>query len=198
MQSNSKIYNLQSFIDLGLKGKNIGILGGSFNPPHIGHLAIAQHAIKIGLDYVVLMITEQNPLKPTYTYSLNDRAKMAVELIRDNERIIVSTLESDIHSPNTYYTLEYLNTHFSDNKFIWIMGVDCLAEFHLWENYDKFKNIVDIVIFNRPGYINLLSDSISAKVLKPRTCEKYESGIIFVEEELSSLSSTEIRKQGYI
>ncbi|MEY3196936.1 MAG: nicotinate (nicotinamide) nucleotide adenylyltransferase, partial [Pseudomonadota bacterium] len=119
-----KIYDLESFAKLSLENKTIGVLGGSFNPPHEGHLLIAKRALEEGLDYVILMIAEQNPLKPQYKNGFNDRTNKTRELSKKEDRIIVSTLESDLKSPNTYYTLEYLAKHFFKNNFTWIMGVD--------------------------------------------------------------------------
>ena len=173
-----------------ISGKKVGLLGGSFNPAHEGHLAIAQKALEMGLDYVIWLVVPQNPLKPPYEMSLEERVKSAEGVCRlalnchpgldpgssvltnnailkelgphfrgddeecrdDNvDRIIISSLEEEIHSANTYDTLTYLTKHFPDTKFVWLMGVDCLDQFHLWENYDKFTNLVDIIIFNRPG-----------------------------------------------
>ena len=194
MQNTSKIYNLQAFAALNLSGKKVGILGGSFNPPHTGHLAICKKVLELGLDYILLLVVPQNPLKPPYELDLQTRAKLAATLAMQTPRIIVSCLEEEIKTTNTYDSLLYLTSHFPKTNFVWIMGVDCLKEFHLWENYDKFSDIVDIMIFNRNGYEALLTNSIAGKVLQAKPCKKYQSGVIFIEEKLSDLSSTEIRK----
>lgn len=182
-----------------ITNKKVGLLGGSFNPAHDGHLAISKKALEMGLDYVIWLIVPQNPLKPPYELSLEERIKIALDIVRhcqdedEDHRIIISSLEDEIHTTNTYDTIRYLTTHFPDTKFVWLMGVDCLDRFHSWENYNKFTDIVDIIIFNRPGYGHLLYDSEAGKLLKPKTCEKYQAGVCFVQEELSNLSSTEIR-----
>ena len=197
MQNTSKIYNLQSFATLLLSskmyGKKVGILGGSFNPPHAGHLAISNKALELGLDYILWLVAPRNPLKPPYESTIEQRLELASQLVSNNPQIMVSSLEEEIKTTNTYDTLIYLTSHFPKADFIWIMGVDCLKEFHLWENYDKFSKIVDIMIFNRKGYEDLLIDSIAGKVLQAKPCKKYESGVIFIGEKLSDLSSTEIR-----
>ena len=193
MQNTSKIYNLQAFATLPLAGKKIGVLGGSFNPPHAGHLAICKKALGLGLDYVLWLVVPQNPLKPPYELPLQKRVELAANLASIEPHIIVSSLEEETKTTNTYDTLRYLTSHFPKTDFVWIMGVDCLKEFHLWENYDKFSGLVDIMIFNRKGYEDLLTNSIAGKVLSAKPCKKYESGIVFVEEKLSDLSSTEIR-----
>ena len=195
MQSTLNTYNLQALTQMQLDGKKIGILGGSFNPPHAGHLTISQKALELGLDYVFWLVVPQNPLKPPYASSLEKRVELASILASKEPRIIISSLESEIKTPNSYDTLKYLTAHFPNTNFVWIMGVDCLKEFHLWENYDKFPELVDIMIFNRKGYEDLLNNSIAGRLLKAKTCKKNESGVIFVEEKLSDLSSTEIRKK---
>jgi len=198
MKDSHKIYNLQEFANLPLIGKKVGILGGSFNPAHAGHLAISKKALELGLDYILWLVVPQNSLKPAYELSLQKRTQLASEVVRGENNIIVSHLEEEIKTTNTYDTLAYLVSYFPNTKFVWIMGVDCLAEFHLWENYDKFQNIVDIMIFNRPGYEALLTNSIAGRSLQAKPCEKYQSGVVFIEEKLSDLSSTAIRKQGKI
>lgn len=195
MQNTIKIYDLQAFASLNLEGKKVGILGGSFNPPHEGHFAISSKALELGLDYVLWLVVPQNPLKPPYELSLEKRVELASILASKEPRIIVSCLEEEIKTTNTYDTLSYLTSHFPKANFIWIMGVDCLKEFHLWENYDKFPELVDIMIFNRAGYEALRTNSIAGKLLQAKTCKKYQSGVMFIEEKLSNLSSTDIRKK---
>lgn len=186
-----------SILDLDfLRGSKVGLLGGSFNPPHAGHLAISKKALEMGLDYVIWLVVPQNPLKPPYELNLETRTNLALELTQKEEKIIISNIEAEIKTTNTYDTLLFLTSHLKSTRFIWIMGVDCLENFHLWENYDKYRNIVDVIIFNRPGYETLLSTSTSGKILKPKTCKKYETGVIFIQETISNLSSTELRKQG--
>lgn len=194
-QNTPKIYSLQEFADLNLIGKKVGILGGSFNPPHNGHFALCKKALELGLDYILLLVVPQNNLKPSYELNLQTRTELAANLVSSETRILASHLEDEIYSNNTYDTLLYLTSHFNKTRFVWIMGVDCLESFHLWENWDKFREKVDIMIFNRKGYEHLLTKSVAGDILKPKTCKKYETGVTFIEEKLSDLSSTEIRKQ---
>lgn len=189
MQFSQNFHNLQSLSKLDLSHKKIGILGGSFNPPHKGHLAISQKALEMGLDYVLCLIVPQNNLKPKYELSLDKRINLCCELTKDAPRILISSLELDIGSSNSFSTLKYLTENFPNTKFIWLMGVDCLKEFHLWENYDRLPELVDMIIFNRESYTDLLENSIAGKMLK----EKYGNKLVFVPEILSGLSSTEIR-----
>jgi nicotinate-nucleotide adenylyltransferase len=189
MQFSQNFYNLQSFSGLNLSHKKIGILGGSFNPPHEGHLAISLKALEMGLDYILWLVTPQNNLKPTYEISLDKRIEYCCKLTQNIDKIIVSNLELDTGSTNSFDTLKYLTEHFPDTKFIWLMGVDCLKEFHLWENYAILPELVDMIIFNRRSYTDLLESSIAGKMLKNK--------VTFVPEILSGLSSTEIRKNNH-
>lgn len=186
MQFRQNFCNLQSFSKKDLDNKKIGIFGGSFNPPHIGHLAIAKKALNLGLEKILFLPAKQNPYKEKYIYSLDKRIDLCSDLTKDEENIWISDLEVEINSANTYETLEYLTKNFKNTHFTWLMGIDCLKQFHLWENYDKFTEIVDIMIFNRAGSEDLLNNSIAGKLLKDK--------VIFVPELLSELSSTEIRK----
>ena len=197
MQDILNTYDLQALTQVQLagqlNGKKIGLLGGSFNPPHSGHLAISQRALKLGLDYVFWLVVPQNPLKPPYELSLEKRVALASTLVSRATGIIVCSIEAEIQTTNTYDTLKYLTLNFPTVHFVWIMGVDCLKEFHLWENYDQFSALVDIIIFNRKGYEDLLNNSVAGRMLK--SCKKYKSSVTFIEEKLSDLSSTDIRKK---
>ena len=187
MQFSQNFHNLQSLSKLDLSHKKIGILGGSFNPPHEGHLAISKKALEMGLDYVLWLVVPQNNLKPAYTLSLDERIEYCCKLTKNVDKILVSNLEKDINSFDSYTTLKYLTTHFPKTKFIWLMGVDCLKEFHLWENYDRLPELVEMIIFNRESYTELLENSIAGKMLKNK--------VSFVPDILSKLSSTDIRKK---
>ena len=191
MQFSQKIYDLQSFSKLNLTNPKIGILGGSFNPPHVGHLAISLKALEIGLDYVMWLVVPQNGFKPPYKFTLGERTDLCAEISQEEDRIIIANWEMDIKTTNSYDTLEYITSHFPNIRFTWLMGVDCLKEFHLWENYDKIPQLVDIIIFNRKGYTDLLQGSIAGKELQ----NLYNGKINFIPDILSDLSSTEIRNK---
>lgn len=187
MQSKQNFCNLQSFSSKDLQNKKIGIFGGSFNPPHQGHLLISKKALELGLDKILWLPAQHNPLKDKYIYSLEERTDLCLELTKDEPDIWISDLETEIASRYTYETLEYLTSHFKNTQFTWIMGIDCLKQFHLWENYDKFHEIVDMIIFNRKDSENLLETSIAGKTLQGK--------VKFVPELLSDLSSTKIRQK---
>jgi len=191
MQSRQNFYNLQSFSKLDLNNKKIGILGGSFNPPHEGHLKISKEALKIGMDCVLWLVAKQNPLKAKYLFSMEERVSQACSITYKIPHILVSNLELEIDSHNSYETICYLTEKFKNTSFYWLMGIDCLKEFHLWENYDIFCEKVNMIIFNRDSEEELFNTTKAGLLLK----NKYENNILFIKENLSNLSSTELRKK---
>ena len=184
--------------------KKIGLLGGSFDPPHKGHLFISIESKKIlKLDEIWWLITPQNPLKiskpATYFERVNNCKKITM-----NFPINVKEIEKDINSDYSYKTISYILNHYKNIKFFWLMGADNLINFHKWEKWQKILNDMSIVIFKRHGYNN--------KALKSITAQKYKNSRInyskfklddfnivpswlFVENKEIKISSTEIRNQ---
>ena len=184
--------------------KKIGLLGGSFDPPHKGHLFISMESKKIlKLDEIWWLITPQNPLKiskpATYFERVNNCKKITM-----NFPINVKEIEKNINSDYSYKTISYILNHYKNIKFFWLMGADNLINFHKWEKWQKILNDMSIVIFKRHGYNN--------KALKSITAQKYKNSRInyskfklddfnivpswlFVENKEIKISSTEIRNQ---
>ena len=132
--------------------KNIGLLGGSFDPPHKGHLYISLEAKKIlKLDEMWWLVTPQNPLKINQPASYSDRIKNC-KLIIKNQPIKIKEIEKKINSKYSYQTIKYLNKHYNNIKFFWLMGADNLINFHKWQNCQKIFNEIPIVVFRRYGY----------------------------------------------
>ena len=129
----------------------IGLLGGSFNPPHIAHRAISLFAIKrLKLDRVWWLVTPGNPLKENGALrDLGERAEAAREMA-DDPRIAVSCLESVIGTRYTVDTISYLRRRASGLRFVWIMGADNLAQFHRWENWRRIASEMPIAVIDRP------------------------------------------------
>jgi nicotinate-nucleotide adenylyltransferase len=119
----------------------IGLLGGSFNPPHVAHRAISLFAIKrLKLDRVWWLVTPGNPLKDGGSLrDLDERAEAARQMARD-PRIDVSCLESVIGTRYTIDTVGYLRRRASGLRFVWIMGADNLAQFHRWQNWRRIAS----------------------------------------------------------
>jgi nicotinate-nucleotide adenylyltransferase len=129
----------------------IGLLGGSFNPPHAAHRAISLYAIKrLQLDRVWWLVTPGNPLKDSRAlHDLSERMA-AAKAVANDPRIDVSCLESVIGTRYTVDTITYLRRRCSGLRFVWIMGADNLAQFHRWENWQRIAAEVPIAVIDRP------------------------------------------------
>ncbi|CCE09323.1 putative nicotinate-nucleotide adenylyltransferase (nadD-like) [Bradyrhizobium sp. STM 3843] len=129
----------------------IGLLGGSFNPPHQAHRAISLFALKrLQLDRVWWLVTPGNPLKDNGgLHGLAERAAAAQKMAAD-PRIEISCLESVIGTRYTADTINYLRKRASRLRFVWIMGADNLAQFHRWQNWQRIAAQVPIAVIDRP------------------------------------------------
>jgi nicotinate-nucleotide adenylyltransferase len=138
-------------IPLYTNGMRVGLLGGSFNPPHLAHRAISLFAIKrLKLDRVWWLVTPGNPLKDHGAlHDLEQRAEAARHMAND-PRIDVSCLESVIGTRYTVDTITYLRRRASGLRFVWIMGADNLAQFHRWQNWRRIASEVPIAVIDRP------------------------------------------------
>jgi nicotinate-nucleotide adenylyltransferase len=131
----------------------IGLLGGSFNPAHEGHLHVADMAIKrLGLDYVWFLVAPQNPLKPVAgMMPLCHRLATAKKLAAGSHRLIVSDLERTIGSRYTIDTIRALKARFPLVHFVWLMGSDNLEQFHRWQRWQEIAARLPIAVVLRPG-----------------------------------------------
>ena len=132
-------------------GMRIGLLGGSFNPPHQAHRAISLFAMKrLQLDRVWWLVSPGNPLKNNGALRhLNERAAAAKRLAND-PRIDVTCLESAIGTRYTTDTISFLRRRCAGLRFVWLMGADNLAQFHRWENWRGIAAEVPIAVIDRP------------------------------------------------
>ena len=184
--------------------KKIGLLGGSFDPPHKGHLFISLEAKKIfQLDEIWWIVTPQNPLKISKPATYKERVKNCKKITR-NLPINIKEIEKKINSDYSYKTINYILNHYKNIKFFWLMGADNLVNFHMWQNWQKIFNNMSIVIFRRHGY--------NSKALKSIASQKFKNSLIkkslttsldfdktpswtVVENKEIKISSTEIRNQ---
>ena len=133
------------------KKKFVGILGGTFDPPHEGHLFISKFAkIKLDISEVWWIVTTTNPLKKNKIDYIERLKKVKRFLINHH----IKVLEIQDLSKNTYTVdlLEYLFKKFPQKKFVWLMGADNLVNFHLWRDWKKIFYNIPIAIFDRPPY----------------------------------------------
>ncbi len=139
-----------------------GIFSGSFNPIHIGHLALANYLIEYeGLDELWFIVTPQNPLKPKCML-LDDktRIEMVKLAIEDYPRFRINDIESRLPQPNyTVRTLEALSGEYTDREFHLIIGADNWEIFDKWAEYEKIKNNYNIIVYPRLGHNIVIADS---------------------------------------
>lgn len=133
------------------EGMRIGLLGGSFNPPHEAHRAISRFALtRLQLDRVWWLVTPGNPLKENGNlHELGERMQAARDVAAD-PRIEVSCLESVIRTRYTIDTINTLRRRFSGLRFVWIMGADNLAQFHRWQDWRRIAAQVPMAVIDRP------------------------------------------------
>jgi nicotinate-nucleotide adenylyltransferase len=133
------------------RGMRIGLLGGSFNPPHIAHRAISLFAIKrLNLDRVWWLVSPGNPLKDHAALHDLDERTEAARRMADDPRIDVTCLEAVIGTRYTADTITYLRRRTSGLRLVWIMGADNLAQFHRWQNWRRIAAEVPIAVIDRP------------------------------------------------
>lgn len=184
--------------------KSIGLLGGSFDPPHKGHLYISLEAKKLlNLDEIWWLVMPQNPLKILKPATYSQRIKNCCDITKGYP-IKISDIEKKINSDYTYQTLNFIQNHYKNIKFFWLMGADNLINFHEWQNWRKiFKNI-SIVIFKRHSYNNKALNSIATKTFSEFKVNANPIDQVFFKKLPSwtlinnrevKISSTEIRKQ---
>jgi nicotinate-nucleotide adenylyltransferase len=132
----------------------IGLFFGSFNPVHSGHMIIAQFMAEFSvLDQVWMVVSPQNPLKPSGSLLQDYQRLHLVELAIDSYRKLkVSKIEFELPRPSyTIHTLAYLREKHPDHDFALIMGADNLETFHKWKNYELILEDHDIFVYPRPG-----------------------------------------------
>ena len=166
----------------------IGILGGTFDPPHIGHLHISKIALKkLRLNSVLWLITKKNPLKLKPFLSTNMRIKLSKDMLKNQKNIFVKYLDDKIKSRNTFDLLNYLNKKNKKKKLFFLIGADNLIKFHKWDNWKKIPQLAKIVVFARPNYAVKALNSTASKKLK-------KNDWIYIDAKKMNISSSLIRK----
>ncbi len=187
-------------------GLRIGLLGGSFNPPHEGHRLLSLTALRrLRLDAVWWLVTPGNPLKNNAGLpSLHVRMAASKALAR-HPRIAVSGLEADIGTRYTWDTVRYLTRRCPDVRFVWLMGADNLASFHRWQQWQRIAGLLPIAVIDRPGTTLRATRSPMAVRLAGRRLDESDAALlptmqppawVFIHGPRSTLSSTALRKQG--
>ena len=168
--------------------KKIGILGGTFDPPHVGHVKISIIAKKKHkLDNVIWAITKKNPFKKKSFYSLKKRINYAKKINTKNKFIKVGYYEDKIKSNKTINLIKYLLKQNKNSEIYFIMGADNLINFHKWKKFKLILNLCKILVFDRSGY--------KSRSLKSQTYKKYNNKrVSFIKFKKVNISSSQLRK----
>ena len=183
----------------------VGILGGSFNPAHGGHLHISLLALKLlQLDEVWWMVSPQNPLKSAEDTAPFEERMAGAEGLAAHPAIRVTDIELKLGTRYTVDTLKVLKFCFPRVQFVWIMGADNLAQISRWRRWTRVFNLVPIAVFDRAPYS---FDALAGKAaqafarfkLRPRDAyelvERKPPAWIFFHTRLHPSSATEIRRR---
>jgi nicotinate-nucleotide adenylyltransferase len=133
--------------------RRIGLLGGSFNPAHLGHRRMSLAAADaLGLDEVWWLVSPGNPLKPVATMAPFEARLASARQIARHSRIRVSDFERKMGTRYTVDTLHLLRRRFPRDRFVWLMGEDTVAQFHQWKDWRRLAAMLPIAVLSRPGY----------------------------------------------
>ena len=154
---------MRSRIPLALSGMRIGLFGGSFNPPHAGHLHVSLEALKrCRLDQVWWLVSPGNPLKSDAPAPMSKRMEAAHRCAR-HPRLVVSDLERELGTRFTADTLEAMRSLYPGVNFVWIMGADNLAGFHHWGEWRWIIENYPIAVVVRPRRKLRAAGSVAAR-----------------------------------
>lgn len=186
------------------RGARIGLYGGTFNPPHAGHLHVANAALRgLGLTRLWWMISPGNPLKSLAPPPVETRAALARALVR-NPRLIVTGVEAEIGARFTIETLVFLKRHRPDVRFVYVMGADSFATLQRWRDWRAIMALVPIVVVDRPGASLAALTSVAARRFagarvgsgqQRRLAMLPSPAWVFLQGRRSSLSSTQLRQK---
>lgn len=195
------------FQDLAKGGKRIGLLGGSFNPPHQGHIHISKHALKeLSLDYIWWIVSPQNPLKNRRGMEqFTTRVAKANELVASEKRIKVTTIETHFRTRFSFDTIRNLREALPSHQMVWLMGADNLSQISQWHNWRGLINSIPIAVFDRAPYATRALASKAAYVYSQSRLKRGRShqlsrhkppAWIYLNIPKHPASSTQIRSQG--
>ena len=170
------------------KNTKIGILGGTFDPPHIGHLHISKIALKkLKLNSLIWVITKKNPLKKKPYLNTNTRVQLSKDITKDQKKIFVKYLDSKIRSNNTFALLKYIKKNNKNTKLYFLIGADNLIKLHRWNNWQQISQFAKIIVFARDGYTLKALNSVASKKLKKKDW-------MYINSKKINISSSLIRK----
>ena len=166
----------------------IGILGGTFDPPHKGHLYISKIALKkLKLNKLIWIVTKKNPLKKKPYLSTKIRMNLSKKMTKKEKKIFVRYFDDKIKSINTFNLLKYIKKKNKKTKLFFLIGADNLIKFHKWNKWKKIPELAKIIVFARPNYSMKALNSIASKKLKKKDW-------MYINSKKMNISSSLIRK----
>lgn len=186
-------------------GMRIGLLGGSFDPPHEGHMLITRQALRaFRLDRVWWLASPGNPLK-AHGPAAMARRLAACNAIIDHPKVEVTDIETHLGTRYTAQTLAALRSLYPGVRFVWLMGADNLAEFHLWADWRWIMRNFPVGVMARPGHSARALVSPAAIAFRRHRLDHLKAGSLartrapawaLLRGVNSPASSTAIREQG--
>ena len=180
----------------------IGLLGGSFDPAHAGHVEITRHALRrFGLDRVWWVVSPANPLKTTGPDPLLSRIR-AAKRVMEHPKVDVTGIESDLGTRFTSDTIAALKQRFAQYRFVWLMGADNLNQFHKWHAWETIMNSVPIGILARPGDQMAPLNARASRIYRAARLPGYQSQLLgrqsapcwcYLPIPMTDISSTRLR-----
>ena len=170
-----------------IQKKYVGLLGGSFDPAHNGHLGISKIALKkLKLKKVYWVITKKNPFKNETFYSLDERIKYAKKITKTQKNIQPIHIDKHIKSSRIIDVINYFIKKKKFKNIFFIIGSDNLISFHKWKRWKKIVKLVKLIVFSRRGY--------DRRGLKSIVVKNFKNRIIFIKNKPISISSTKLKK----
>lgn len=185
-------------------GMVIGLLGGSFDPAHEGHVHITREALKrMGIDRVWWLVSPGNPLKARQPAPMAQRLAEARRQLRGDPRVVVTDIEARLGTRYTADTIRRLQAIYPGVTFVWLMGADNLTQFHRWDRWRAIMDRVAVGVLARPGSGLRARLSVAAQVYRGNRVARGENlarrpppAWVFVNVPMNDTSSTEIRAAG--
>lgn len=185
---------LRAQTPLAFAGQRVGLMGGTFNPPHEGHAICALTALRrLQLDQLWWMVTPGNPLKSGEGLPSLQKRMAASRGLATDPRIKVTGFEAALGSPFTYETLKYVTRRYPGVHFVWVMGADNLAGFHRWQHWRGIARMVPIAVVDRPGWrLKALASPAAGGLARYRVPEGMAAELPFMAAPAWTLLSTRL------